>query len=69
MAKVKISKQLIEMIANKDNSTFVKNINEKVNQILSQSIENLSIKVPYISLDNVVLQPINEIFNCKFQFI
>lgn len=66
MAKVKISKQLIEMIANKDNSTFVKNINEKVNQILSQSIENLSIKVPYISLDNVVLQPINEIFNNAF---
>lgn len=66
MAKVKISKQLIEMIANKDNSTFVKNINEKVNELLAISIENLSNKIPYISLENVVLQPINETFNNAF---
>lgn len=66
MAKVKISKQLIEMIANKDNSEFVKNINEKVNQLLALSIENLAKKVSYISLDNVVLQPINETFNNAF---
>lgn len=66
MPKVKISKQLIEMIANKNDSEFVRNINEKVNQLLTMSIENLSKKVSYISLDNVVLQPANEIFNNSF---
>lgn len=63
MPKMKISKQLIEMIASKDNSEFVKSINDKVNGFLSLSIENLAKKVSYVSLDNVVLQPINEIFN------
>lgn len=66
MPKVKISKQLIEMIANKDNSNFAKTINEKVNEILSVSIENLSKKVSYISVDNVILQPANELFNTAF---
>ena len=66
MPKMKISKQLIEMIASKDNSEFVKNIHEKVNDVLSLSIESLSKKVSYISLDNVIMQPINEIFNNAF---
>lgn len=66
MPKISISKQLIEMIANKDNSQIVKTINEKVNQYLALSIENLSNKVSYITLDNVVFQPINETFNNAF---
>lgn len=63
MPKMKISKQLIEMIANKDNVEYVKNINDKVNNLLSLTIESLAKKVSFISLDNVVLQPINEVFN------
>ncbi len=66
MPKVKITKQLIEMIANKDNSQFVKTINDKVNNLFSLAIENLAGKVSYVSLENVTLQPINEIFNNSF---
>lgn len=66
MPKVKISKQLIEMIANKDNSKIVKNINEKVSELLTITVENLANKTSYISLENVVLQPVNELFNNAF---
>ena len=66
MAKANISKQLIESIANKDNSQIVKRVNDKVNNVLSLAVEHLSQKVSYISMDNVVLQPINETFNNAF---
>ncbi len=66
MPKVKITKQLVEMIAEKDNSQFVSTINDKVNGLLSLAVENLADKVSYISTGNVTLQPINEIFNNAF---
>jgi len=66
MAKVKVTKQIIEKIAKKDNSEFVRNINDKVNEVMSLAIENLAKKVSYISIDNVVMQPINEVFNNAF---
>lgn len=66
MAKANITKQLIESLANKDNSNFVRSVNEKVNNVIALAVEHLASKVSYITLDNVVLQPINETFNDAF---
>jgi len=63
MAKIAISKDLILSIANKNSKNFVKNINDKVNELLTSSIESLSMQVSYISLENTILQPVNELFN------
>ncbi|MBP3345156.1 MAG: hypothetical protein J6K97_03015, partial [Clostridia bacterium] len=63
MAKITVSRDLVLSIANKDNRKFVNNVNEKVNDLLASSIEDLSSQVSYISLDNTVLQPANELFN------
>ena len=41
-----------------ENSLF-----KKVKNLLTESIDSLSTQVSYISLDNTILQPVNEIFN------
>lgn len=63
MAKITINANLIQAIANKDSKKYVKNINKKVNDLLACAIESLSAQVSYISLENSVLQPANELFN------
>ena len=63
MAKLSISKDLILSIANKNSKNFVKNINDKVNDLLTSSIDSLAGNVSYISLQNTILQPVNELFN------
>ena len=66
MAKIQISKQLIESIANQNNRKFVKEINKNLNEVLALSIDNLSSKVSYINLKNVTLQPMNVLVNDSF---
>ncbi len=66
MATVKITKELITSVANQDKDQFVDDTNEKVNSLLSSAIDSLSKKVSYISLENVILQPINELLNGAF---
>lgn len=66
MPKLQITRELINSIANQDNKKYLKNINKKVNEILALSIDNLSNKVSYINLKNVVLQPVNELINNSF---
>ncbi|MBQ8908929.1 MAG: hypothetical protein IJY90_01365 [Clostridia bacterium] len=63
MAKISISKDLILSIANKNSKTYVKGINDKVNALLTASVSNLATQVSYISLENTVLQPVNELFS------
>lgn len=60
---ITISKQTIMSIANQDTKTYVKAVNEKVNDLMSLVIEKLSSKVSYVSFSNTVLQPANELFN------
>lgn len=60
---ITITKQLIESIASKDNKQYVKSINEKVNNLMSLTIESLGAKMSYVSFDNTVLQPANELFS------
>lgn len=63
MARINISKEIILSVANRDNSKFVDNIDEKVNNLFSAVIEKLSESISYITPDSVYLQPINELFS------
>ena len=63
MARITISEHLITSLAKKNNKDFVKQMNEKINNLLALSIENLASQVSYISLDTSILQPVNELFN------
>lgn len=63
MANIVIDRELIENIAKKNNEEYFQKINDKVSLILTNAIENLSNKIPFISLKNVVLQPYNEIMS------
>ena len=66
MSKLEITRELINSIANQNNKKFVKNINKRVNETLELAIDNLSAKVSYINLNNVTLQPVNELLNDSF---
>ena len=61
MAQIKISKSFVNSIANKGNYEYVDNINKKIIDLFSSSIELLSKEISYVSIDNVVLQPANEL--------
>ncbi len=63
MAKINVSKEIILSVANQDNSKFVDNIDEKVNELFSAAIEKLSENISYVTIDNVYFQPVNELFN------
>lgn len=58
-----ISRQLIESIAVEDNSEFAEEIENKVGNLVSLAVEDLSHTVPFVSLENCVLQPATENFN------
>lgn len=66
MAIIKVSKDLIISVANQDKNKFVNDTSDLVNKLLSSAIEQLSKKVSYINLDNVILQPVNELLNGAF---
>ena len=58
-----ISKQLIESIAEMDNSEFVNDVEEKINSLVYLAVDDMSKSIPYVDVDRCVLQPVNEIFN------
>lgn len=58
-----ISKQLIESIAEMDNSEFVNDVEEKINSLVYLAVDDMSKSIPYVDVDKCVLQPVNEIFN------
>ncbi len=61
MAKIEVSKELINNIANQENKKYIKQINKIVNSLVAESVAKLSEKISYISIKNVVLQPANEL--------
>lgn len=63
MSNLIIDKSLIESIVKNDNQSYYKKVNDRVSSILTNSIKRLSKQVPYISTENVVLQPYNEILS------
>ena len=60
---ISVSKQMILSIANKDSKNYVKTVNEKVHGVVSLAVEKLASSVSYVSFDNTVLQPANELFS------
>ncbi len=66
MAKIRVTKELINSIVRQDHEKYLKKLNKAVNQVLTASIEALSKKVSYINVKNVVLQPVNEVLNNSF---
>ncbi len=64
--KVQISKSLIESIIRNENTQYIESTNEKVNSLLSYCVDELSRKSAFISLDNTILQPMNELITGAF---
>ncbi len=61
-----IDKQLIESIVRKKNDEFIDKVNEKLNLIVSNAVDDLAQQIAYINLDNVILQPANELISGAF---
>lgn len=61
-----IDKQLIESIVRKKNDEFIDKVYEKLNLIVSNAVDDLSQQIAYINLDNVILQPANELISGAF---
>jgi len=64
--KAQISKSLIESIIRNQNTQYIESTNEKVNSLLSYCVDELSKKTAFINLDNVILQPMNELITGAF---
>lgn len=58
-----ISRQLIESIAIADSTEFADEIEQKVSDLVSLAVEDLSHSIPFVSTENCVLQPVTENFN------
>lgn len=58
-----ISRQLIESIAVYDNDEFSEELSQKVSNLISLAVEDLSHSIPFVSPENCVLQPVTENFN------
>lgn len=63
MAKIVIDKELITGIANQNNQDFYNSVEKKVSSVLSAAIERLGKQIPYINVNNVTLQPFNEVLS------
>ena len=57
------NKSFIESVASSDNTEFAAQMQEKILGLLSIAVEDLSSKVPFITTENVIVQPVNELFN------
>ena len=58
-----LEKRLIESLIKSENQTFTDTIEEKVVNLVANSVQELGARVPFVSLENVILQPVNETFN------
>ena len=61
-----ISKKLIENIAYADNTPYGENIEAGIFNLISLAIEELEQTIPYININNTVVQPVNETFNFSY---
>jgi len=61
-----ISKKLIENIAYADNTPYGENIEAGIFNLISLAIEALEQTIPYININNTVVQPVNETFNFSY---
>lgn len=61
--KGSFDRKFIENLVSTDNSEFSDSIQEKILDLFAVSIEDLSARVPFVSIENSILQPANETFN------
>lgn len=61
--KKTFDRQYIENILKEKDNSFSDSISEMVYNIVSVAVDGLSHKVPFITPENVIIQPINEVFN------
>ena len=61
MGKLLINKELITNVANLENRKFIKQTNKIVNNLVGLTIKHMQDKLSFISLENVILQPANEL--------
>lgn len=61
-----ISKKLIENIAYADNAQFGEEVEKTIFNLISLAVEDLGKTVPYVSVSNCVIQPINETFTSTY---
>lgn len=66
MAKITLSKNLINSIASQNNEVYIEKTQSLVKEIVSASITNLTEKISYVTDKNVVLQPVNELLSGAF---
>lgn len=66
MARIQISKNLINSIASQDNQDYLEKVQNTLTGVLSASVNELSEKLSCVTKNNVVLQPINEVLNGAF---
>lgn len=66
MPNINVSKDLIVNIAEQENTKYIKTVNKSINQIIGQAIKDLSEKISFVSLKNVILQPANELISGAF---
>lgn len=66
MAKIQITRNLINSIASQNNEIYLEKTQNLVRNVVSDSVENLAEKVSYVTKNNVVLQPVNELLNGAF---
>lgn len=64
--KARLNKGLIEGIIRQNNEEYTRSIDQLVRNLLGTSIEDLSHKNAFVSLENVVLEPVNELLTGGF---
>lgn len=63
MRRGAITRGLIESIVRNDNIEYIDAVDEKMKAIVSNAVEDLSKQISYVNLNNVILQPANELLN------
>ena len=63
MRRGELTRGLIESIIRNDNIEYVDAVDEKIKAIVSNAVEDLSKQISYVNLNNVILQPANELLN------
>lgn len=66
MAKITLSKNLVNSIASQNNEVYIEKTQNLVKEIVSASVSYLTEKVSYVTNNNVVLQPVNELLTGGF---
>ncbi len=66
MQNLNVSKEMISNIAEQENKKFLNNTNKLVNYVVGSALKDLSEKVSFLSLKNIVLQPVNELISGAF---